>query len=187
MCLVVYSNSMVQNESLPSRRALQTEEPSGLHLHFTPLLRFIFSSLNQAPNSASKWAGADPYPTVSGMHSHKVGGSLKQWIYEPILMGRRESDLGKNSTCHVEQMRLASPCVLCVLGKLSLTTKLNIQMPVLPLQLIHLNRATYVNSLTGIKGVIYLHAVSCIHIAGSGPLGTHQVSLPCMSLSHNLM
>lgn len=120
------------------------------------------------------------------MYSHKVGRSLKQWIYEPIVMGRRESDLGKNSACHVEQMRLASPCVLCVLGKLSLTTKLNIQMPVLPFQLIRLNRATYVNNLTGIKGVIYLHAVLCIRV-GSGPLGTHQVSLPCMSLSHNLM
>jgi len=77
--------------------------------------------------------------------------------------------MGKNCASHSEQMTPASPYDLCVLGKHSLTTKAGIQMSVLPLQLIHLTRVIYVNSLTGIKGVIYLQAVSCVRICRIRP------------------
>lgn len=39
-------------------RGLETEDSWGLHLHVTPLLMFAFSSLNQASNSAGRWAWA---------------------------------------------------------------------------------------------------------------------------------
>lgn len=101
----------------------------------------------------------------------QAGSRLQRWTYEPVFLGRRAFDMGKNCashTSHIEQMKVTSPYGHWVLWKLLLTTKLNIRMSV-PLQLIHSNRGIYVNSLTGNKGVIYQHAVSCIHICRIRP------------------
>lgn len=43
-----------------------------------PLLRFIFSSMNQASNSAGRWTWTVPYLTASDMYSHGVGGRLQR-------------------------------------------------------------------------------------------------------------
>lgn len=61
-------------------------------------------------------------------------------------------------------MRPDFPFGLWLLRRLLLTTKLNIQMSVLPLLLIHFNRDLYMSCLTGIKRVIYLHAVMHTHL-----------------------
>lgn len=152
-------------------RGLQAEEPWELHLHFTPLLMFCL--LLPEPGIKFSWqVKMSPYKTASDMYSHKVGDRLQKWTYESVFMGRREPDIGGNPASrisHIEQMRFAFPHGLWVLGKLSLTTKLNIQMSVLPLQLIHLNRVIYVNGLSGIILVTYLHAVSCTHICRIRP------------------
>lgn len=171
-------------------RGLQNEDPWGLHLLFTPLLTFAFSSLNWEGVKFSWQVSISPYKTASDIYSHKVGGRLQRWTYESVFMGRRELGIGRNrASCisHIEQMRFAFPHGLWVLGKLSLTTKLNIQMSVLALRLILLNRVIHVNSLTGIREVTYLHAVSGTHICRIRLYRRTAASLPCVLLSHNLM
>lgn len=152
-------------------RGPQTEDPWGLHLYFNPPL--IFCLFLPEPDIKFSWqVNMSPYKMACDMYSHKVGGKLQRWTYEFVFMRRREPDIWRiraNCVSHFEQMRFAFPHDLWVLGKLSLTTKLNIQMSVLPLQLIPFNRVVYVNSLTGIKGVTYLHAVSGTHICRIRP------------------
>lgn len=119
--------------------------------------REIISSLKQASNSAGRWIWAVLYSTASDMYSDKVGGMLQRWKHELIFIGRREFDIRKSHKSRWANEICLSLWLLSARKALA-NHRAQYSDVGSSLKLIHVNRVIYVNSLTGIKGVIYLHA-----------------------------